>query len=461
MISQHIFDQILEHFDDVIEQQSAIGKQLWQELLEIHPADIADFLMTASLEQFDTLYRMLPLTLKVETFYHLSDANKAHALECISDEDKAAVLQQIPLDEFVCIMDFVDDEQLKHYFKLMRKQDQEEFFERIKFGQDLAGGVMDTNIVTLIADFSVEKSIQILQRLKPNQELHQEIYITDKQHKLLGHIMLQDLVFKSPNTQVSTFLKENELIAHVEDQKTEIAQKMVHYQLTSVPVVDDHNVFLGVIPTSTLIEIIGEEAESDVYRISALKPIKHSYFETPFKKLLYERSSILVTLLMAQSFSSIIFRAYESTITGFLAAYIATLLSTGGNTSSQTSALVIQGLTAGEVNYANKQRFLRREILMALALGLILGIATFARVFIAEGNLIGSFIVSVSVASVVLIAAILGCLLPLSLQRLGVDPAFSAGPVLATIMDIVGILIFCTISYTVLTLNPGCFYPIN
>ncbi len=451
MISQHIFDQILEHFDDVLDKQSAIGAQLWQELLDIHPADIADFLSNITLEQFSKLYQALPLALKVEIFFYLSDANKAHAFSSISDDDKSAVLLQIPLDEFVCIMDFIDDEQLKHYFKLMRTQDQENFIDRIKFGHDSAGGVMDSNIVSLMADFTVEKSIQILQRLKPNQELHQEIYITDKQQKLLGHIMLQDLVFKSPNTHLSTFLKENELVAHVEDEKAEIAKKMVHYQLTSVPVIDDQNFFLGVIPSGTLIEIIGEEAESDVYRISALTPIKHSYFETPFSKLLYDRSSILVALLMVESFSSTILHAYESALSGFLLTYIAMLISTGGNTSSQTSALVIQGLTAGELNYANKHRFIRREILMALALAAILGVAAFIRVYTAEKNFFGAVAVSLSVASVVMLAVILGSSLPLALQKLGVDPAFSAGPVLATIMDILGLLLYCTISYGIMT----------
>lgn len=454
MISQQIFDQILEHLEDVLAQSSPIGQELWQEFIEMHPADTAEFLLNLSHEQFERIYRALPINVKIEIFYYLTDSAKANAIASLDESEKTTLLQQIPLDEFMSIMDFVDDEELKHYFKLMRKQDREDLIDRLRFGPDTAGGVMDTNIVSLVADLTVEKSIQILQRLKPNQELHQEIYITDRDQKLLGHIMLQHLVFNTPSTPLSTFTIPNEFVAHVEDAKSDIANQMKHYQLTAVPVVDDENYFLGAIPSETFIEIIEEQAESDVFRISALRPIKHTYFETPFAKLLFDRSSILVALLLVESFSSTIVHAYSETIAGFLVGYIAMMISTGGNTSSQTSALVIQGLTSGELTFANARRFLKREISMAGALAAILGVASFIRVYLAEQTVMGGLAVSLSVSSIVLVSVILGSSLPLALKKLGVDPAFSAGPVLATIMDILGLLLYCSISYLILFHGP-------
>ena len=285
----------------------------------------------------------------------------------------------------------------------------------------------------------------LLQKLQPKKELHDVIYVTDNNNKLMGHINLEDLVMHSPKTQLSSFIKQNEYVAHADEDQELVAQKMLHYHLTTVPVVSKEDQFLGVIPSETLAEILEEEGAEDVYRISAMSPIKHTYFETPFFKLLFERGYILVILLLIESFASIILHAHEATIPAWLFVFLTMLVSVGGNTSSQTSAVVIQGLASGEINFSNAPRFLRREFLMAMLLALVLGVTAFARVFFSTYSTIGSFIIAITTAAIVLTSVVLGSLVPLILKRIGSDPAFSAGPFLATVMDILGILMFCYI----------------
>jgi magnesium transporter len=180
--------------------------------------------------------------------------------------------------------------------------------------------------------------------------------------------------------------------------------------------------------------------------MSALAPMKKTYFETSFFRLLYNRGYILVGLLIAESFSGTILRAYEDTLYGVLLFFIPMLISTGGNTSSQTSAVVIQGMATGEIHSGTMSRFLRREFLTAGALALILGVAAFIRVYLMHQVLKESIAVSLSLAAIVMLAVTLGSCIPLVLRRFNIDPAFSAGPFLATLMDILGILIFCYIS---------------
>jgi magnesium transporter len=247
-------------------------------------------------------------------------------------------------------------------------------------------------------------------------------------------------------------MKPNELVVHAQEDREEVVQKMMHYHLTTVPVVNKENIFLGVIPSDTLAEVIEEEASEDIYRMSALTPIKHTYFETPFFRLLYQRSSILLVLLALQTFSAIIISLYQATLEGFLMLFITTLTSTGGNSSSQTSALAIQGMATGEINSANIKRFVRREFFMAIMIAIILGIFSFVRIYITYG---GAFIlkglaVSVSLAAIVLVSVMLGSTMPLLLKRLNVDPAHSAGPMLATLMDVVGLLLYCFICQLIL-----------
>ncbi|MBT4855636.1 magnesium transporter [bacterium] len=445
MNPEKIFEQIERHFDSVVLQDSELGKELWRALTSLHPADIAAYMSNVSKDQFVRLYATFPQPLQIEIFHYLSDSYKAYTLSVVEDKLKAKILESMSLDEFTDLVGLVDKEELAHYFKLMRKKDRNLVISLMKFGPDSAGGVMDINVISLSNDLTVSKSIVLLQKLQPKKELHDVIYVTDNNNKLMGHINLEDLVMHSPKTQLSSFIKQNEYVAHADEDQELVAQKMLHYHLTTVPVVSKEDQFLGVIPSETLAEILEEEGAEDVYRISAMSPIKHTYFETPFFKLLFERGYILVILLLIESFASIILHAHEATIPAWLFVFLTMLVSVGGNTSSQTSAVVIQGLASGEINFSNAPRFLRREFLMAMLLALVLGVTAFARVFFSTYSTIGSFIIAITTAAIVLTSVVLGSLVPLILKRIGSDPAFSAGPFLATVMDILGILMFCYI----------------
>src|SRR3990167_9177889 len=445
MNPEKIFEQIDKHFDSVVKQDSEFGQELWHALVHLHPADIAAFLSNISKEKFTLLYATFSEQLQVEIFHYLSDSYKAYTLSAVEDKLKAKILESMSLDEFTDLIDLVEKDELAHYFKLMHKKDREKVISLMKFGPDSAGGVMDINVISLSKDLTISKAIVLLQKLQPKKELHDVIYVTDDDDKLVGHINLEDLVMHSPKTQLVSIIKSNEYVAHVDEDQELVAQKMLHYHLTTIPVISKEDQFLGVISSETLAEILEQESAEDVYRISAMSAIKHTYFETPFFKLLFARGYILVVLLLIESFSSIILHIHEATIPGWLLVFLTMLVSVGGNTSSQTSAVVIQGLASGEINFSNVFRFLRRESLMALMLAIVLGVTAFIRVFFSTYNIMGSFIIGLTTAAIVLTSVSLGSLVPLILKRIGSDPAFSAGPFLATVMDILGILMFCYI----------------
>lgn len=377
---------------------------------------------------------------------------KVYSLSFLDGHDRAHLLSALPLDELTDFFDELSDDELKNYLKLLHKKDREKVLSLMQFDPETAGGIMNTDVITLMADFTIEKSIQILQRLQPSIELHQQIYVTNQDNELIGHINLEDLVLKNPKTRLSSILRKNELVFNVTADQETIAHQMVHYKLMTVPVVGDNNVFLGVIPSDTLVGIIEREAAEDVYKISALAPIKHTYFETPFAKLLYQRSSILIVLFLVQIFSSLIMIYYEKLLEGFLMLFVVMIQSTGGNSSSQSSAIVIQGLSSGELNSSNLQRFFRREALMALLVGGILAVVSFIRIYVLHKSSyhLANIAVSISLGLIVVASMLLGSLIPVILRKLRLDPAFAAGPVLATMMDILGLWIYCFVSQLIL-----------
>lgn len=449
---QKLFERLLEHLDDVVAQRTLIAQELWREFLKAHPVDIAEFLNDINDEQAVAMLKNFPSALHLEIFHDLRHSLKVQFLEALTEHDRNYIITHLSIDDLTDFFDDLSDAELENYLKLLHKKDQRRVLSLLQFNPETAGGMMVTSVLTLMQDFTVEKSIQILQKLQPNRDLHQQIYVLSQNNELVGHINLEDLVLKHPKTQLRSILRPNVLVVNVNEDREQIAQHMVHYGVSNVPVVNEDEVFLGVIPSEALVEIIEEEAGEDIYRMSAVSPIKHTYFETPFSKLLYQRSSILIVLLMVQTFSSMIIEYYQALLCGFLTFFISMLTSTGGNASSQTSAFAIQGLATGEINDSNSIRFIRREVLMAISISLLLGFFSFIRIYIAHHhtNITGNIAVSLSLAVIVLVSITLGSCMPLLLRRFNIDPAHSAGPLLTTVIDVVGLLIYCLISSSIL-----------
>ncbi len=442
MEEKNIFLTIKDHLEEVVQGKTAYGQALWKRLLDQHPADIADFFTEIDHESMQPLFLELPQELKFEVFEEFSDTFKADCLEFLPENDQAELLNSLSIDDVSDLFDSVSDEELKKYLNLLHKKDRALVLSLMKFDPESAGGIMDVEVLSLFEDYTVGKCINILQRLRPDQEIYRQIYVTNRKNQLVGHINLEDLVVRTPEARISEFMKKNDLVATADEDQETIAKRMVHYNLATVPVIGSEGYFLGVITSETLADVLVEEASEDVQRMAALAPMKRPYLETPLYTILISRGGILVTLLFAESLTGLVITQYEAGISISLLAFITMLISTGGNTSHQTSALVIQGMSSGELTTSNIKKFLKREFLIAFLLSLLLGGAAFARAYSSMGVFLPSFVVGLTLGSIVLLAAVLGSGTPLILQRMKIDPAFAAGPFLATFMDITGVLIY-------------------
>lgn len=450
MQNKMLIDEIIKNIHEVIDQTNSRGVGLWRDFLAMHPADSAQLCTNVSDEDFRQLFLRLSAIKQLDVFRELPDTYKERALGFLSDSQKAYLLSNIPIDDLTDLFDELSDEELKKSLSVLHKKARQKVLSLLKFPPDSAGGIMTIDVVTLIQDIKVSQAISLLQRLKPNAGLHRQIYVTNKENKLVGYINLEDLVIQSPHRRLQEILRQVSYSAGVQEDQEEIAKNMVHYHLMTVPVIDEFDNLLGVIPEDTLIDIIKEEATEDVQRMSGA-PLTTSYFEMSFFQLLYQRGLILALLLVLESLTSIIVGRYEAVLTQFLVMFFAMLVSTGGNTSGQTSAIAIQGMSSGDINSSNLSRFLRREFLIGLLLAIVLSIVAFIRVYFVHRDLIGSVVVSISLGLIVLLSVLLGASFPILLKKLGVDPAFSAGPFLATLMDILGIFIYCYVAYLILT----------
>lgn len=441
-----ILFQIENNIDEVLEEKTQLGSDLWHILLEQHPADIATLLGTIDEIYQIALLKKLPLEDSIDVFKKISENTQASLLVHLNIDHAASILKSMPSDELTDLFDYLSDEDLKKYLELLQKKQRNQIISLLHFDPESAGGRMNSDVITLQKDFTIRKSIQILQRLSPEKELMERIYVTNRDNVLVGHITIDQLVLNKPDTALSHILEKNELHVYVEEDQEDVANQMHHYELSSVPVVDKHNHFLGVITARDVVQIIKEEESEDAYKRFGLSTVETSYFATPAWKMILQRSSWLIGLLLFQSISGFVLGGYSNYLEKYtvIAFFLTMLVGTGGNAGNQSATLVIRALTTGEVTRQNALKMLLREFGIAIVISSLLFVAGFIRVYF-TADLLSAFIISIALFLIVMTSVVLGSIIPLLLEYFGVDPAHSAAPFLTTLMDILGIIIYCFI----------------
>ncbi len=446
--AKEVLLKIEENIDFVVKEHSDLGKELWEALLRQHPADIATIITRISSENKEALFKKLPIDLSINVFAELPLNLQLFLIDKIDVDQITLILQNIHTDELTEIFDELPDEDLKKYLNLLQKKQRHQIISLLNLKQDAAGRLMNSDVLTLSKDLTIRRSITLLQRLSPKKELLRRIYVTTKDNKLVGYINLDDLVLSKPDETLNKILRPNELIVDVHEDQEWVAKQMQHYGLMSVPVVDGERHFLGVITADDIFDVITEEGSEDVYKISAVQPMEYGYFETPIWSLFWQRGMWLVSLLLLQSLSSLIMSNFHELLDKnvILTFFLTALIGTGGNAGNQSSAILIRGLATGEINKQNGLLALMREMSISLILSVFLVIVMFFRVYFYHPSILIATAVSLTLFFIVNLAILLGSALPLIFERLHIDPAHTAAPFLATIMDILGVLLYCFIA---------------
>ncbi len=450
--TKKILFQIENNIDSVLKETEYIGQDLWALLLQQHPADIATLVSRLDKEDQIALFKKLPTDLSVEVFEYCSEVLQSQLLLKLDKGMASLILKRMPADKVTDLFDHLTDTQLKKYLNLLQKDHRANVISLLHFDPKSAGGIMNSEVLTLPENITIKQSIDLIQRLQPKKEHLQTIYVTDKENTLVGHINIDDLLFNKPPTPLSDIIHKNELIIDVNEDQEDVANQMHHYSLLFAPVVDKQHHFLGMISGADVFDVLREEASEDVYKISGLSPTERRYFQVPFWRLIWQRSMWLVPLLLFQSISSMVLSHYEKLIQQYaiLAFFISMLIGTGGNAGNQSGAIMIRGLATGEITRKNGFLVLFRELQASFIIATILAIISFGRVYTTQQNILAAIAISLSLSLIVIVSMFIGTLLPLIFDRLNIDPAHSAAPFLATLMDIIGIMIYCIVSSKIL-----------
>jgi magnesium transporter len=427
---------------------------------EIHPEDLADLVSELEPDEAAELLARMPAADAAPIFGRLEEHEQEELVELMPPESVVQIARELPPDDradlFSALPEDVGDELLE---KLGRVDPEaaDDVREIEKWPETSAGHLMTTRYIGVTRDITVKDAID---RVREHGRLHQNqpvynVYSLDSTERLQGVASLRDLLLATPETVLDDVLRENIITVTPEMDQEEVAKRMAKYDLNVMPVIDGSGVMLGVITIDDIIDVLTAEQTEDVQKIGGVEPLEESYFQTSFVTFIKKRVVWLLVLFFGEFFTQTALRHYDPVFEAIHGAayYVPLLISAGGNSGSQSSTLIIRGLSIGELRMRDWWRILIRETGMGITLGLVLGAFGFARVMILGGD-DASFqfavTIGITLVGIVVTGCTVGSMFPLLLRRAGLDPATSSTPFIASLVDVLGIVVFVYVAKTVM-----------
>ena len=419
-------------------------------LREWHPYDIAEKIEAAKLTPLETIEVLSQIGnhKAIDAFEELSVQTQQACLEAGNTQIMLRFIENMDPDDRVDLLKESDTDVREAMMPLIAQAERNEIRRLWNYEEGTAGAVMTTEYALLPAETTVANALEQLRLQAPNKETIYYIYITDAERRLQGVISLRHLIMAKPKATLAEVMIKNVISVRHDMEVETVAGVISKYDLLALPVVDTENRLLGIITVDDVLDIIRTENTEDFQRISAVVPFEEQYFKRPLPRLFWNRFWWLAILLFTSILSTTIMEHNSAILQKIvaLAFFIPLVNGTCGNAGTQSATMVVRALALGEIFPRDFLRVFYRELIMGLALGLALGFMAYFRVFLQDQNVMLGFIVGAALLATLLTANLSGALIPLLLRRLNLDPALTAGPFIATIIDAVGITIYFQIA---------------
>jgi magnesium transporter len=370
----------------------------------------------------------------------------ARLIELMSHDDRVTLLRRLPTRVSSELLRLVDEADRRDIANLFRYQ------------ENTVGAIMTSAYAWLPADITTGQAIERLRQQAPDRETIYYVYVLDETtRRMQGILSLRAIVLSAPSTPIRDVMLTRDIVTlRASEDREKAAEALIRYDLLAIPVLDDDGRLVGIVTHDDIVDVITQEATEDIQRQAAVGPMRESYLEAPLAKVWYSRGGWLALLFVMQMVTINVMLHYEGQLVTLLilSAFIPVCLSVGGNAGSQAAALVTRGLALGQVTTRDWLRVLRRELFIGFALGATIGIMGLARTWLftsqddaGAASLIHlSYTIAVSVAAICLMGTLVGSLLPLAVAKMGGDPAIASVPFIATLSDVLGIIIYFNVA---------------
>ena len=449
-------DRLLE----LVEQKEF--RRLKEILAQMNAVDVADFLDEVEPEHLAVVFRLIHRSAAADVFSYLEDSeNQKKLIDALSDKELRAVMEELYLDDAV---DIIEDMPANVVDRILRNTDpatRRQINELLKYPDDSAGSIMTTEYVALHPDLTVDEAFARIRKEGVDKETVYTCYVAE--HRILqGIVTVRRLLLAEGNAPIRDIMERNLICIHTTDDKEEAAQMFARYGMTALPVVDEEQRLVGIITVDDAMDVLEEEITEDFEKMAAILPSDKPYLKTGVVETVGARVPWLMLLMLSATFTGIILTKFESALAAcvVLTSFIPMLTGTGGNSGSQASVAVIRAMSLDEIEPRDVLCVVWKEIRVAVLCGICLAAANFVKMMTVDRWLMRNpevtaavaLTVSLALVGTVLCAKVVGCVLPMGAQRVGVDPAVMAAPFITTVVDALSLLIYFAIAVRLLAL---------
>lgn len=424
-------------------------------LNEFNPVDIANLLEDLDHEQTMKAFRLLNKDLAVDVFSNLSSEKQKQLIESTSDEEISRIVSSMFLDDTV---DLIEEMPAGIVSKILRNTSpghRKLINQFLKYPEDSAGSVMTVEYVALRTDMTVREALAKIRKYGIKNESVNDCFAVDNERRLEGIVPINELIINEEDTKIADIMTDNIEKVEVDSDQEYVAHLFRKYDLSNMPVVDKEGRLVGIITIDDIVDVIDQENTEDMQKMAAMKPSDKEYLKESVFELAKHRILWLLILMISATATGGIIRRYETTLQSvvILAAFIPMLMDTGGNAGSQSSTLVIRGLALGEIKTSDVWKILWKEFRVSLIVGFVLAGLNFLRILCFDSVEIKIILVICSsLFFTVVIAKVVGGILPIIAKKLRFDPAIMASPLITTIVDACALMIYFTIATTLLNI---------
>ena len=431
-------------------------RQLKDELCEMNEFDIAYFLEELDSEKQIIIFRMLPKELASDVFACLEVETQEHIINSITDKELAYIIEELYVDDAVDMLEELPATIVKRVLQNAAPSTRLQINEFLKYPENSAGSIMTAEYIGLKKNMTVQEAFAYIRKHGYDKETIYTCYVMDAKRMLEGVVTVKDLLMNDYEVKIEDIMDTNVIKAVTTDDKEEIADLFNKYDLLSLPVVDHENRLVGIVTIDDAVDVMEEEATEDFEKMAAMLPSEKPYLKTSVLELAKNRITWLLVLMVSSMLTGGILTRYEDAfqVMPLLVSFVPMLTDTGGNAGSQSSTMIIRGMTIGEVASSDIFKVIWKEARVSVIVGLILGLVNFIRLVIQyPGQPLVALTVVLALFATVFVAKVIGGILPILAKRLKLDPAIMAAPLITTIVDAVSLVIYFQIAVELLHIN--------
>ena len=445
---QEKFEEIIES-DNMLDIKEFLNSQNISDVMELvynNSEYEVQIIGNLSANRAASTFKILDLPIQKNIIQSLSPIKTAELLNALPADDRTALLEELPV------------EAVKEFIKLLDPEERKITLSLLGYPEYSMGRLMTPEYIAVNEEWTVLEVLNHIRHFGKDSETIDVIYVVNEKGQLIDDIRIREFLFAAPEKKVSELVDGRFITLNVYDDQEKANQVFKINNRVALPVVNDNNILMGIVTIDDVLWVANEEFSEDMQKIGGTEALNEPYLEIPIMKLFRKRVLWLTVLFLGEMLTASAMGYYEHEIASaiVLALFIPLIISSGGNSGSQASTLIIQAMSVGEITIGDWWQVMRREIISGLMLGFVLGLIGFIRVIVwrqffpgvyGDHYLLIGFVVGISLLGVVLLGTLTGSMLPIILKKMGADPAVSSAPFVATLVDVTGLIIYFTIAY--------------